>query len=151
MAGSVIVAVRKALIAGLDALTATGQPLEGFGITYAWNPKTTDRYRLFTAHARAETPPAAIKAGRNHRDETATFVVVLEVEVAGADADEAEQLVADKGQVFEEWLADRKSNELDVTGLNWIRAVSWELNGSPSDRSYLAQLIYTIRYNARLT
>lgn len=147
MAGSVVVAVRKAVAEGLASLIA----LTDATVSYAWDPSLEERYQIFTGRSTAQTPPAALKSGRNFRSEEATFQLVIQVVEVGGNGLDGDEKAMEFGQVVEEWLADRKGNELGVTGLNWIRAESWELNGGPNDRAYISQLIFTIRYQARLT
>lgn len=150
MASTVVVALRRAIRDGLDALTGAGGSLAGVSVTYGWNPKMTDRYQIFTMRPRGEHSPASLKAGRNFRDETATFQLVVHVEEVGGDAEDGDLKALSYGLVVEEYLADNKQG-LGVAGVNSLYVEGWELTGGPADRGYIAQLIYTIRYNARLT
>lgn len=148
MAGSIVVAVRKAVVAGLDALPA----LDDVQVTYAyvWDD-TRQRERIFTGAARAVHEPAALKAARNFRNEEMEFDIILQIEGVGMTSDETDQRAIDIGAEVEGYIADRKSNELGITGLNWLRMARMELNNRGNERGTLSEITYTVRYNARLT
>ena len=147
MAGSIVVDLRKAVAVGL----AADPGLAGADVSYAWRPDSRERRQVFTHRARADTPPAALRSGRNHRDENGTFQVVVHCEVPGADAEEADAECVALGGAVEDWFADRKCNQLGVPGLQSLIVTGWELGGGPADRAYISQLIYTVRWTARLT
>lgn len=144
MPSSVIVAARKAVVDGLRPLLADVL------VTYSWDPDARDREQVFTMRPRGEQSPSSLKAGRTFRDETGRFQIVVHVELVGGDAEEADDRAIALGRVVEEFVADNK-NSLGVPGLNWIVMESWEMNGGPSDRAFISQLVFTVRYNARLT
>jgi len=150
MASTIVVALRRAVVDGLSGLLPDYGDRQAL-VTYAWDPEARDSLQVFTMRPRGDHSPAALRAGRNHRNEEASFQVVIHVEVAGADVEEADNRALEIGQVVEEFIADHKSNELAIPGLNWITVSSWEMNGGPADRSAISQLIYTVSYNARLT
>ncbi len=147
MAGSIIAAVRKAVADGL----ANEPGLAEVSVSYGLRHDARDRWQVFTDMGRAQTPPAALRAGRNHRNEQAEFRIVVLVIEPGGNAEDADARALECGEVVEEFLADRKSNELGVPGLNWIRAESWDLDGGWQDTAWVSQLVYTVRYDARLT
>lgn len=147
MAGTIVVALRLAVASGLAAVPA----LSGADVSYAWRPDSRARRQVFTHRASADTPPAALRSGRNYRDETGTFQVVVHCEIPGADAPDAEAECVALGTAVEEWFADRKSNEVGVAGLQSLLVTGWELGGGAADRAYIAQMIYTVRWTARLT
>lgn len=149
MSGTIQHLVRKAVIDGLAALPALADVRCAYA--YEFGEEAQVRERIFTDRARAQTPPAAIRSGRNHRDETTDFDLVLLVEGVGMSAYETDERTAVLQTAVEEWLADRKSNELGMTGLNWIRAERWESTNLGNDRGSLTEWRLTIRYNARLT
>lgn len=151
MAGSRIVAVRKAVTAGLvTALTAETK----VKVTYGWEGSDETRYReqVFTNGGRGPHDPAAMKSGRSFRNEELTFDIVIVVLGVGMKPEESDQRAIDLGVFVEEYVADRKSNELAVTGLNWIRMDEFALspNRITADGS-IAEATYTVRYSARLT
>lgn len=150
MPSTIVVALRKAVVAGLEDLFP-GPPEDDVLVTYAWQPEAKDRYQVFTMRPRGEHSPAALKSGRNFREEDARFQVVVHVEEVGGSQEEADEKAIVFGQVVEEFLADHKGTELEVDGLKWLVVESWEMTGGPTDRSSVAQLIYTVHFNARLT
>lgn len=151
MSGSAVVAVRKAVIEDLATLTGSGGALEDVTVQYAWRRGVNDREQVFTNAARGTTPAAALKAGRNHRQEEGRFELVVLVEVPGGLGEEADQRALDIGAVVEERIADRKNNEYGVTGLSWIRVESWTLTPRSGDHGSFSELVYTVLYSARLT
>lgn len=147
MAGSRIVAVRSALITGLDALSA----LDGVDVIYAWKfDQELPRERIFTGRARATHTPASLKAGRTFRNERMTFDLIVRVEKVDGTAEEADTRALVIGAVVEEYVADNKTG-LGVSGLNWITVSGMELNNLSNDRGNLTELTYSITYDARLT
>lgn len=148
MAGSRIVAVRSALIAGLDALSA----LDGVDVIYAWKfDHELPRERIFTNRARATHTPASLKAGRTFRNEQMTFDLVVRVEGVDMTAAETDTRALVIGAVVEEYVADNRTLGGAVTGLNWIVVSGLELNNLSNDRGNLSELTYSIAYDARLT
>jgi len=150
MPSSVIVATRKAVVDGLQALAVVGGSLENVGVTYSWDPDSRAREQVFTMRPRGDQEPAALHSGPTKRNETGRFTIVVHVEKVGGDAEDADDRAIVIGREVEEFIAGKK-NSLGVTGLNWIVMESWEMNGGPSDRGHISQLFYTVRYSARLT
>lgn len=149
MAGTISRLVRKAVTDGLADLPALKD--QGVQVTYSWDSAAISRVMVFTASPRAETPPAALRSGRNHRDETGEFRLVVLVVAPGGDAFDAESRLDEFAPVVEEWLADRKSNELGVPGLQTLTVVAWEGGEGRADEGWVSERIYTVRYTARLT
>lgn len=152
MAGSRIVAVRKAVTAGLVTAFAA-QP--NIKVTYGFEgmDEARKREQVFTNGGRGPHDPAALKTGRNFRKELLTFNIHVLITGVGMKPEESDQRVLDIGVVVEEYLADRKSNELGVTGLNWIRMSDFELlPHRPLESSgTFSEATYTVTYDARLT
>jgi len=149
MAGSVVVACKRALVDGL-----TGQPGMSGGtflqVTYGWpGDDLAERECIFMGRARADQPTAALGAGRRRRTDDGTFEVIVRVLVNGTP-EQAEERALEIGTEVEEWVADHKTLG-GVTGLNWAVVDGWELNNATAETGSLAELIYTIRYQARLT
>lgn len=158
MAGSVVVAVKQAIVTGLTthygaaaAFNGTTAPERKVAVAYGYNMGTHDTERVFTGRSRAEQPPAAMRSGRNYRDEAGTFDLIVIVEYVGGDPEDAEERALAIGAEAETWLADRKSNELGVTGLQTLRVDGWDLVHMGNDRGHLAELTYRVRWTARLT
>lgn len=149
MAASIVVAVRKAVIAGIKA--ALNDPK--VSVTYGYQGADDDRRReqVWTDRVRSTHEPAGLKAGRNFRDETLDFDVVVLVAGVGKPPEDTDTRALQIGAVVEEFLADRKSNELGVPGLNWLRVTGFELNNGYAPKGSLSEIRYAVRYNARLT
>lgn len=148
MTGSIAVPLRKAVIAGLvDVLPDHVQT------TYAYQHDARDRCQVFTMRSRATTDPAALKSGRNYRNERLSFQIVVHVELPGGSQEDADTECHDLRTTVEEWLADHKSGEaLSVAGLNWLRQESWEeLGAGNTDTGHLCAIGITVLADARLT
>lgn len=116
---------------------------------YAWSPAVQSKRMIFTAGGSGEIPPAAMRSGRNYRDEQTTVQVIFHC--VGKDAGTADAEAVAAGEVFEEWLSDNPTPSASVPGLNWIRLDSYRLEGGHTDGGYAASLQYTLRYQARNT
>lgn len=156
MSGSLSVAVRKAVTAGLAAhfsgLASFSEQADDqeVSVTYAYQPSNKAAQQVYAARSRGEHG-AVLRSGRNHRPEEATFDLIVRVKYVGGSIEEADERAFEIGAAVEEWVADRKSNELGVDGLNWLRVESWEADNNTDDSSSASLLIYTVRWNARLT
>lgn len=148
MASSAIVAVRKALVAEIDDLAA----FVDVDVLYAFHG-TTSKEIAYTRDATFEHEPAGLRSGRNYRNETGEFSFVIWVEKVGGTPEEADDRAIELGLAFEEWLADNKNGEaLSITGLQSITVSGrGSLKESPGDQASYAELVYPIRYQARLT
>lgn len=144
MASSVIVAARKFAQEGLVSLFD-----EDVAVTYAWDPKSTAMYQIFTMRARGDHAPASLKSGRTFRNEAARFDIGIHVAEIGGNVEDADEKAIEFGQIVEEFIATNRCPP--IPGMNWWVVESWELNGGPSDRAAISQLIYTVKYDARLT
>ena len=152
MASSIIVAVRSALATGLaTAITANGG-MTDTEVSYQWKADWQRRERVWTRNARFTHAPASLRAGRNFRDEVGTFEVAILVEGVGRTAEWSATRALEIGQVVEQFIADRKNNELAVAGLQTL-IVSGEgsLTEMFNDSGTLAELAYPVKYTARLT
>lgn len=144
---SIVVDVRKAIVTGLKARAG----LSGVQVTYGWpGGDTAERERIFTNNPRATHDPAALKAGRNFREEQMEFDIVLQVEGVGLSPEETDDRAITLGAEVEEYVADNK-NSLGVAGLNWIVMARMELTNLYNDRGSLTEITYAVRYQARLT
>ena len=152
MAGSIHVTVRRAVIAGLADLLESSDP--DVSVTYGWqgNDSTAAREQIYTSNARASHDVAALKTGRNFRNEQMDFDLTFYVEAVGETPDVAETRAGELALVGEEFIADHKSNELGIAGLNWIRVVELasDYRILPGGGS-AAITVLTLRYDARLT
>lgn len=152
MAGSIIVAVRSALATGLAAAIAANGTMADAEASFQWKADWQRREKIWTRNARFVQAPAAMRAGRNFRSEIGSFEIAILVEGVGRTAEWSAQRAINIGTVVEQYIADRKSNELAVSGLQTL-TVSGDgsLTEMFNDRGTLAELSYPIRYTARLT
>lgn len=154
---SIGVAVRKAVTDGfaehLGSLSAFNgvaaaeqETVVAFGYDFANKP----REHVFTGRSRAETPPAGMRSGRNTRNETGRFDLTVMVRAVAGDAYEAESRAEQIGAQVEGWFADRKNNELGVTGLLSLVVESWEADYASIDNGTAALRTYVVRWTSRL-
>lgn len=155
MAGTLIVEVRSTLLAGVAAATEFATiDLKGHkpkvSLSYPLGAK--DREKVFTRRARFTHAPASLKAGRTFRNETGLFEVVILVEGVGESAETTSTRAVTLGTAFEEYVADNRTLGGAVTGLNWLVVEGdGELAELMNDRGTLAELTYSLKYDARLT
>lgn len=148
MGRSIVVEVRKAVIEGIkDALNDPSM-----SVTYGWQGSDDERReQIYTNRPRATHDPASLKAGRNFRNERMEFDIVLLVIDPTKAPEDVDTRVVEIGQVVEEFLADHKSNELEIDGLNWIRATSFEIENRVMPTGSLTIAQWGVVYDARLT
>ena len=160
---SIGVAVRKAVVDGLAEHLAALSDFNGNTaaeqktvVAFGYDFSTLHREHVYTGRSRAATPPAAMRSGRNTRNESGTFDLNVMVRaVASADPDmdpayQAELRAEAIGAACEDWLADRKSNELGVTGLLSLVVESWEADYAKGDNAMNAIRTYVVRWTSRL-
>lgn len=143
---TVVVEARKALVELLQARPN----LDGKQVVYGW-PGVGKREPecIYTAgRATMDHEPAALMSGRLARNETVDFDVVCVTEVTGGTALEADELAMELGTEVEAVLAENRT--LGVQGINWATIAPVSLLGMFNDQGFLAELTYTVRYNARL-
>jgi hypothetical protein len=154
MAGSILVAVRKGIIAGLTADVKPALDVGGHDVNIAYQWKLDDSVRewVYTNKGVASRTPAGLRAGRNFRDEVGRFV--LTALVAGPDfsAEEAAERCMVIASAVETWVSDRKNNELGITGLQTL-TVDGDLllDEMFLDTGHLAIAEIPIKFTARLT
>lgn len=148
MAGTHVVEVKKALVAGLQALAVDDGDLEGVTVEYAYKPDRTLRERIYTGRATGQHEPANMHPGRTSRDEQMTFELVIVVEKVGGSAEDAEDRAVEIGTVVEEYIGD---NRKGFAGAEWM-VVEGTVDLVPmfNDSGALAVLTYTVSYYARL-
>lgn len=147
MAGTLIVAVRKAVTDEIAALPE----LADARVDMTWNAKAQQREQVFTTAAKFNHQPAAMRGSRNFRNEQGEFELVVLVTGVDQDMTTTATRAVELGTAIEEWVADHKS-DIGVDGLNWI-LVSGDggLLELYDDRSTKAILSYSVTYEARLT
>ena len=152
MAASIIVAVRSALVTGLATAIAADGGMADVEVSFQWKADWQRRERIWTRNARFTHAPASMRSGRNFRSEVGMFEVAILVEGIGRNAEWSATRALVIGQVVEQYIADRKNNELAVAGLQTL-TVSGDgsLTEMFNDQGTLAELSYPIQYTARLT
>lgn len=158
MAGSISVPVRVAVadglagfLGGLPEFNGTIDGTEEVEVTYAYDHTTNASQRVFTRTATAETPPASLRAGRNYKDEAGQFFLVLMAAIPGGSPKEAAERVHVIGVECEEWLGDRKSNELGVAGLQTLTVRGVEDVDLGNDHGHMVERTYRVEWTARIT
>lgn len=147
MAGSVVVALRQAIVAGLQA----EESLSGVQIGYGWpGDDLAEKETVFLNRPRGLHDPASLKSGRTFRNEAGELDLVVRVEKVGGTAEEADDRALAIGALVEEFIADN-TDSLVVTGLLWVRVASWSIANLYNDRGRLTELTYTLQWRARLT
>lgn len=148
MAASPIVAVRSAVIAGLAALPS----LSDVEVSFGWRGGSSARERVYTERARFTEEPAALRSGRNYRNETGLFDLVVWVEGPNQDAETVADRANDLREICEDWISDRKNNELAITGLQSLQvAGDGTADEAFADSGSLAQVRIPVKYTARIT
>jgi hypothetical protein len=154
---SIGVAVRKAVTDGVAEHLAAQSGFNGNAaaerktvVRFGYDFANQHREHVFTGRSRAETPPAALRSGRNTRNETGRFDLTVMVRSVGGDPYDAELRDEAIGAELEDWLADRKNNELEVAGLLSLVVESWEADYAQTDNGAAALRTYVIRWTSRL-
>jgi hypothetical protein len=154
---SIGVAVRKAVTDGLathfgslsdfDGNTAPEREVS-VSFAYPFGHQSTEL--VYTGRSRAETPPAGMRSGRNTRNESGEFDLTVMVKFLGGDGYDAELRAEAIGGEIEDWFADRKSNELGVSGLVSLLCGGWSSDYVGVDGGTASLRTYTVRWTARL-
>lgn len=144
MGATVILDVQSATAAGVEALEEfDGIPVDPF------YRDTGKREFAYMRDATFEHSPASMKSGRHFRNEVGRFEFVIWVEIPGGTAVAAAARALELGTPFEEWVADNKQ------GVGGAYAIQVEGGGAlkamVTDRAAIAEAVYPVRYNARLT
>lgn len=158
MGGSAGVAVKKAVIAGLTthfqglAEFNSSTPENEVLVEYGYGFGEHAAQRVYTGRSRGDTPPAAMRSGRNHRQETGRFDLIVLVTLPGGDVEDAEDRADAIAAQVETWVADRKQGDgLGVTGLYELYVESWEGDYRGADRARTVIRRLTVLWRARLT
>lgn len=154
---SIGVAVRRAVADGLAAHFASLSDFNGgtapereVTVTFAYPFGQQFNEQVYTGRSRADTPPAGMRSGRNTRNESGEFDLNVMVRFVGGDGYDAELRAEAIGAEVEDWFADRKNNELEVTGLTSLIVTNWAADYAPVDGGTAAVRTYTVRWTARL-
>jgi hypothetical protein len=154
---SIGVPLRKAVTDGLAEHFASLSDFNGAvaaeqetRVAFGYDFSNLHREQVYTGQSRADTPPAGMRSGRNTRNETGHFDLNVMVRAVADDPYAAEARAEAIGGEIEDWFADRKSNELGVTGLSSLVVESWSADYAKTDNGTAALRTYTVRWTARL-
>lgn len=159
MAGSVRAALRRAIVTGFGDYLANLADFNG-NTRPEWKPLVSYGYdfgldnaeRVYPTRVRADTPPAAMRSGRNFRKESGVLDVVILVKAVGGNYEDADDRAEAIGQQLEEWIADRKQGEgLAISGLIAMVADGWEQVFAGNTQGAMSEVTYKVRWTARLT
>ena len=154
MARTVVVEVRKAAVAGIQAaLTAAGASYRGVSCSYGYSGDDDERRELiYTSSPRATHGPASLKAGRNFRDERMEFDIRLLVRSPGDAPEDNDTRAAAIGQLIEQWVADTKNGTLlGVSAVSGFVMSDLRIENMFGPTGSMSIWQYTVRYQARLT
>ncbi|WP_332645112.1 hypothetical protein [Aeromicrobium sp.] len=154
MAGSIVVAVRSALMAALATEINGTAGMESVAVGFQAPVGDHDnREIVWSKNAQIDLKSASLRAGRNFLDETTAFEVVVFAWAPNQTAEEAAQRAVDIGEVACAWIGDHKNGEtLGVTGLKWIVVEgAGSQDESLSNDSVAGHFLIPVKYNARLT
>lgn len=138
-------------LAALADFNGTTRPEWKVTVTYGYEHHTRDTERVFMGKGAVDTEPAAMRAGKNFRDETGRFDVVILASAVGGNARDADDRAYAIAGQFEDWMALRKGNELGVSGLQWVVTDGYTQATLGNDRGHMTELAIGVRYRARLT
>lgn len=154
---SIGVAVRKAVTDGLSTHFASLSDFNGNTaaeqntvVAFGYDFSNQHREHVYTGRSRGDTPPAGMRSGRNTRNETGHFDLTVMVRSVAGNPYDAELRAEAIGGEVEDWFADRKSNELGVTGLLSLVVESWAADYAQTDNGAAAIRTYVVRWTARL-
>jgi hypothetical protein len=154
---SIGVAVRKAVTDGLAEHFASLSDFNGNAVAeqktvvaFGYDFSNQHREHVYTGRSRGDTPPAGMRSGRNTRNETGHFDLNVMVRAMAGDPYDAELRAESIGAEVEDWLADRKNNELAVTGLLSLVVESWSGDYAKTDNGTAALRTYVVRWTSRL-
>lgn len=147
MPSQIIAEVQAALVALLAARPGLNgvQVSDGFGGEDEAQPE-----RIFTGDARATDTESGLKAGRTHYQERGEFDVVVQVLSIDQTAAWTKARAETLGKEVAECVADNRTLG-SLAGLNFIVMDRWELGTLYGKTGFVAEIVYTLRYQARLT
>jgi len=155
MAGTNIVAARKALIAALQGMTGQGAPLGNAVVDYSYVGKHHDGTReyIFGGSSDGSTSLSAMQGGgRVKREETPDWTLSIYITTPGESTTEvADERAVELGVVVEDYLAANMQLDGTVTGLLKAIVTGWSLTSWPDDSGCSAVLAYNLQFHSYLT
>jgi hypothetical protein len=152
MASSALISVKKALLAALQA----NEDLDGVQREYGYPAKDelVQAELVFLGRGRFDHDPGPMKPGRVFRNETGELDIIIDVKAVGGTPEFADERVIAIGQLVEEIVADNRNLGNDTANGITVGAVTMrrgDLTNAYNDRGSLSRLVYTLRFDARLT
>lgn len=139
------------MLAGKDDFNGTTAPEQRTVVSYGFRFGSKAAEQVYLGRMSADTPPVALRPGRNFRDETGTFDISVLVKLPGLDASRTIQRLFAIGNEIEDWLSLRKSGEnLSVAGLQTLLVESWAADYAGINSGTGALITYTVKWTARL-
>lgn len=158
VAHTVAPAVRKAVIDGIKAhlralpdFNGTTAKERNVEVSYGFTFSSKRAEKVYLGRTLGATPPAALRTGRNVRDETGSFDLHHLVRLEGEGAESAEARAYAIAAESEDWISLHKSGEgLGITGLQWLLVASWTSDYAGIDRGTGVIVTLSIQWKARL-
>lgn len=157
MSASLLVDVRSAIIAGLAAdatvLAAVNDATHEVKFAFQWKQDESVREWVFTGDARFTHTSAAMKAGRNFRNEAGRFNLIVLVAGVDLSQEEASTRCLAIASACADWIGDHKNGEgLGVDGLQTLTIDGdGALDEFYADTGHIATVDLPIKFTARLT
>ena len=150
--------LKVAVKAGLEELFGGLADFNG-DVTPDWRTEVTYGYPfgqspsefVHFGRCRADTPPAGVKSGRNFRNETGELELIVVCMVPGGSPEDTDARAHAHREQIEAWIADRKNNELNVSGLQTLTTRGWESTPFGNDLGHGTEIRITVHWTARLT
>lgn len=141
----------KTHLAGLPGFNGTTSRERNVEVSYGYTFASERAEKVYLGRQLGTTPPAALRTGRNVRQEAGQFDLTVLVRISGAGAEAAEARAFAIGAEWEDWASLRKSGEgLGVTGLQTLVVASWASDYAGITGGTGVLLTYTNRWTARL-
>ncbi len=138
-------------LGALDDFNGTTKAAHNVEVSYGFTFSSKRAEKVYLGRSSSTTPPAGLRAGRNVRDETATFDITVHVRLSGEGAEAAEDRAFAIGAEVEDWISLRKSGEgLGITGLQTLRVTGWSSDYRGIEGGTAALVTYTVEWKARL-
>lgn len=160
MAGDPIVTVRQQLVAALRPLMPTiTDGTRQVPVSYSWPGSAQEREHVWTDDGDSPMSVPTMKSGRQRREVTTTFEVIVEVLMVGraidADGDTSLQIAADTQRerivtLISEWIADNPLIGFDTRVIDWALLSRVQRAGGPTDNGVGSRAVLEVTYQARL-
>lgn len=153
MAGSIVVAVRSALMAALATEINGTAGMESVEVGFQYPTGDNEpREAVWSQNPQIDLSSAGMRAGRNHLNEKTSFDVVLKAWAPNQTAEEAAERVVAIGEVVAAYIGDNKNNQLNVTGLQSIVVSGAGAQVETFDNdSITGRMTIPVTFTARLT